>query len=929
MPLRILHISDLHERSSFDGISETRSDQLQLDVEHRGLVLGPLFYNSLAEIKANGVDLVCFTGDLADWGLPEEYEAATLRLTKILKTLGVPRDRFFAIPGNHDIQRNVHKDAWLGIRSWYSRERTNDNYSALSRWFRYARHAPPPLKAEWRDLVLERSRSFWDWFESFRHEGLRPSRPKPLGYRHTFPAGAINHIAAPVHIIGLDSAWLCGDDHDQGQILVTEDQVLGHTRVREEPLDGIRLALVHHPLDHLGDHHEVRRALANNGADILLHGHQHVPLAITTAEAGNQLRVIAAGCLIEGDFGKSWPNGFQLIEIDPYSEKVTVHFRKWSRDGRFWAIGSDIYREAPNGVLVLPAHPMAQPSRPLGASTSTSVSSADEPITGMGTAEAGAGIREVPNKPQSPTFNTIVRDLLSNFANEKNNKLYGFTGRQWVLEEVHNWLTHANVSRTMLIEAGPGFGKSALAARIINEFQGADRIVVYHFCMAKAQTTLDPERLCLSLRAQLAISKVLEPLQRQHETLTPAILFEDLVAGPLSAQAKSGQAQQILIVIDSLDEAAEFGSRPGVSQTILDVAGIGNATLPQNVRLLFTARPDHSDRFAGTVGGRKLKIDEAKFSNNNRDDVTQFTKLRWEKSEAVRAAVERSGRFGDENEFAAKLAAASKGNFLYARLLLDDIEKNGNVLKAFDQLPEGLEQLYCTFLEQRHLGRKWRGVNAEFAGTLAAGRAPFDRDQLWAYSNEGDRGLTRQEANEFLEDAGQFIDIEEVSPRKRYRFHHLSFSEFLFNVESRFWIDPEGPHGRIGRKASQSYWNQGSYNSMDEYAKSWVLYHLQRGKQWDAFINLLSEVQFLDGQLAENRRDKVLEEVFEAYKAMEADSNASNFSDRLLTALVIHIKRREAALADHEFRGLINDYYRGARPNIYRQILLKYFDTSK
>jgi calcineurin-like phosphoesterase family protein len=911
MPLRILHISDLHERSRFDGMPETRSARLLLDAEHRGYVLGSEFHKSLGEIAKNGIDLVCFTGDLADWGRPEEYVAATASLNKLLETVLVPRDRFFAIPGNHDIQRNMHRAAWRGIRSWHSRTR---DHSALGRWFRDVDGAPPGLRTDWRHRVLERSRGFWDWLESFGHQDLRPSWPKPLGYRYTFPTGTFDQIASPVHIVGLDSAWLCGDDHDQGNILVTEDQVHGHFRMGAEPLRGIRIALIHHPLDHLADQHQVRRLLADDGADLLLHGHQHVPLVMTTAEAGIQLRVIAAGCLIEGDFGKSWPNGFQLIEIDPHSETVTIHFRKWSRDGRFWARGSDIYREAPDGVLVLSAPDTSQPGPLARPATST---------TGL------AALHGVPGfSMHFPVFNTELRYLLSIFAEEKKSKLDRFTGRQWVLDEVSNWLTLANVSRTMLIEAGPGFGKSALAARLIDDLQNDERTVAYHFCMAKAETTLDPTRFCLSLRAQLAASKVLEPLQQPHQTLTPAILFEDLVAGPLRAQAGSTKVRQIIIVVDSLDEAAEFGGRTRISQTILDIIGIANARLPQYIRLLVTARPDHSDRFARTVGGRKFKIDDPKYIDKNREDIAQFTSLRWEGSEAVRSAVERSERFADELEFNAKVAEASKGNFLYARLLLDDIEKTGNVFKAvdFDRLPEGLDQLYCTFLEQRQLGRNWRGANAEFAGTLAAARTPLDREQLWAYSNEGERGLTRQDANEFLEDAGQFIETEAAAPNKRYRFHHLSFTEFLFNVESPFWIEPERPHSLIARRASQSYWNHRSYNDMDEYAKSHVLYHLQRGKQWDGFNDLLAQAQFIDGQLTENRRDILLQEVFEAYKGMAIDANNKDAADRLLTTMVMHIKRRETQ-GDREIRPLIKDYYRLSTPNIYRMLLLKYFDT--
>lgn len=66
--LRLLHISDLHER----GPRESESWR-------RRRVLGPAWERNLDEIKAAGpFDLVCFTGDAADWGLPRSMSASRI-----------------------------------------------------------------------------------------------------------------------------------------------------------------------------------------------------------------------------------------------------------------------------------------------------------------------------------------------------------------------------------------------------------------------------------------------------------------------------------------------------------------------------------------------------------------------------------------------------------------------------------------------------------------------------------------------------------------------------------------------------------------------------------------------------------------------------------------------------------------------------------
>ena len=348
--LRILHLSDLHERADFDGMPEKRRPKLEWDANQRGIVLGPQFHEALGEVAEGGIDIVVFTGDLADWGHPDEYAKATARIDAILDTVNVPPELFFAVPGNHDVQRIMEKGAWDTMKAWLH---DGGDRSRLGRWFREVEERPMGIPSGTRANLLKRTSAFWSSIESYGGGNLRPQAPKHLGYRKTLPAKTFKGVDVPIHIIGLDSAWLCGGDDDQGRILVTEDQVLGHIRDGAEPLIGLKIALIHHPLGELSDGNQVRRILGGNGVDLLLHGHQHDPLVIDTIEPGAALRVIAAGCLIEGDLGKGWPNGFHLIEVDPANGAGAVHFRKWSKRASYWAKGCDLYRGAPNGMLPL------------------------------------------------------------------------------------------------------------------------------------------------------------------------------------------------------------------------------------------------------------------------------------------------------------------------------------------------------------------------------------------------------------------------------------------------------------------------------------------------------------------------------------------------------------------------------------------------
>ncbi|HID31551.1 MAG TPA: hypothetical protein EYP19_16330, partial [Desulfobacterales bacterium] len=62
--LRILHLSDLHERGPRES-----------EPWRRRRVLGSAWEDNLDALCVAGApDLVCFTGDIADWGRETEYE---------------------------------------------------------------------------------------------------------------------------------------------------------------------------------------------------------------------------------------------------------------------------------------------------------------------------------------------------------------------------------------------------------------------------------------------------------------------------------------------------------------------------------------------------------------------------------------------------------------------------------------------------------------------------------------------------------------------------------------------------------------------------------------------------------------------------------------------------------------------------------------
>ena len=338
--LRLLHLSDLHERGPRER-----------ERWRRRRVLGDAWARNLDEVLADGVpvDLVAFTGDVADWGLPAEYDLAGEFVEALLERLKVPKERFFVVPGNHDIQREVHEPLWQQLRPIL----LSTDPLERSRWLAGGR-PPRGVDPAQLDLLLARGAAYRAWLGAL---GLVDCLPETsphgrLGYRATPPLPA---LPFDVHVIGLDSAWLCGGDDDSHHLLLTEDQIARLATDHGDPLPGFRLALVHHPLNDLADARPSRDLLAQH-VDLLLRGHLHEEDLVTTSTPDQTLREIAAGCVYEGDQANRWRNACHLIDVtfDPQGRptRYEVRLRGFSdRGAAFWFDDGGLYRGAPQGRL--------------------------------------------------------------------------------------------------------------------------------------------------------------------------------------------------------------------------------------------------------------------------------------------------------------------------------------------------------------------------------------------------------------------------------------------------------------------------------------------------------------------------------------------------------------------------------------------------
>ncbi|MGC4049162.1 MAG: ATP-binding protein, partial [Paludibaculum sp.] len=197
--------------------------------------------------------------------------------------------------------------------------------------------------------VMLRLDAYHNWVsQELRRSELAPGRGQ-LGYRSTLNLG----VGYPVHLIGLNTAWMCGDDSDAGRLWILDDQLMRLvTDEHGNSLQGLRILLMHHPFDQLADGSKCRRLIAGH-VDLVLRGHLHETELETWSDPGRTIRQLAVGSLYEGWRADDWPNSCQLLSVqsDPSGKPVQVdlRFRAFSPRGGHWHDDSSLYPEVKDG----------------------------------------------------------------------------------------------------------------------------------------------------------------------------------------------------------------------------------------------------------------------------------------------------------------------------------------------------------------------------------------------------------------------------------------------------------------------------------------------------------------------------------------------------------------------------------------------------
>ena len=299
--------------------------------------------------------------------------------------------------------------------------------------------------------------------------------------------------------------------------------------------------------------------------------------------------------------------------------------------------------------------------------------------------------------------------------------------REWVFNEVENWLDDRNSeNRVMVISSNAGMGKTVISAVICKRMQEAGRLSGSHFCQHNNARYRSPQLMLQSLSCHLyhalpeykqaLVKQLSRNLGKDLNNMGVEELFALLFKEPLSTVADPGR--NTLMVIDGLDES-EYQER----NELLDVLANHLSKLPYWIRFLCTTRPERNISEAL----KHLKPFQLESNNDkNMDDIKCFVENKTEhliKSEKKGSIVE-------------KLVEKSEGLMLYAYFLVLFIEENKSVLDQEDlgdSLPLAISSVYHSYFKRlENELKKELGVNEEtflnLLSAVTASREPMPID---------------------------------------------------------------------------------------------------------------------------------------------------------------------------------------------------------
>jgi predicted phosphodiesterase len=305
-----IHISDWHQKGK-DFNRKVVKNALIRDIKKRTKLCPEL----------SSIDFVIFSGDITSNGSEKEFKAVFLQLfDPLLKASGnLKRDQLFVVPGNHDLDEKVLDELPIDLLKHF---KSNED---IEKWLLNKRNLKEILKP----------------FHEFARLISYYSKQEQPDYASICLK---NKAGDKVALLGFNSALMCRrkdgkKKRDKGFLIVGEPQV--YSLLEEHPAvsgeDGIKIAVMHHPLEWLADFDRIHvESRLVKKCHFILCGHTHkVEVKQVKSTSGDYILINTGAGFYKRETENSI-NAYNLVHLDLDKGYGIVFLRRWNNENGEW-----------------------------------------------------------------------------------------------------------------------------------------------------------------------------------------------------------------------------------------------------------------------------------------------------------------------------------------------------------------------------------------------------------------------------------------------------------------------------------------------------------------------------------------------------------------------------------------------------------------
>jgi tetratricopeptide (TPR) repeat protein len=298
-------------------------------------------------------------------------------------------------------------------------------------------------------------------------------------------------------------------------------------------------------------------------------------------------------------------------------------------------------------------------------------------------------------------------------------KLERFTGRQWLIDILNDWLNKDNVKPVFCLQGNMGFGKSAFAAYIIKNHPD---VLAYYFISFSTEARNDNFKTTLlkafshiifqitvkypkfwsylkenKMPSLTAIAAAKDPnVTTVNDAIPLRSLLQELIINPLSQLDFEGN-KRIVIILDAVDELKD-----DECQSLLDLISDTYRTFPKYFRLVLTSRHNKEiSRMDYCIKSVDI-TDDATCADYNISDIRTFI------AKELRL-------FNNNNDLLPEIidviVKKSEGVFLYLEYLIkylsDPNRPQKITLEDAMEFPQGLNEVMTEYFDRVYVDKKY------------------------------------------------------------------------------------------------------------------------------------------------------------------------------------------------------------------------------